>query len=207
MSEKRPGIDLVMEWLSKRNAPVVVDIGAHVGKFTEMCRDVNPEATVYAVEPVYESIRKMRPDSRVVVVCAAIGTSNGTTTIHFPIKSGKDRSQGATLNRAVLRRKKKAGAIDHIRPIEVWCVTFDELIRGTPVVPDIDLLKLNCEGSEYEILSKPFPVPVRSVFVSWHDDQAEGRKGQCVEILRQSGLHCVSSAVKGDHTWEFWREE
>ena len=206
MSEKRPGIDIVMRWLEEQESPIVVDVGAHVGKIAHMALRANKRAVVYAIEPIMASFVLMPSDSRLIKVHGVIATSVEPVDVYLPKKTGKNRTQGATLNRAILKAKKKRGAIDHIERIcRVPSYTFESFVNEMSI-PSIDLLKLNCEGSEYAILSEHFPVLVRALFVSWHDDQDGGHKRICVERLREQGLRCVSSIGRGDHTWEFWRQ-
>ena len=139
----------------------------------------------------------------------AIGVGS-SIYLYVPRKKGKDRSQGATTFRDVVKRKKRSGAIDKYDRVDVDSMSLEAFLEAEEIY-HVDLLKLNCEGAEYFILPD-LPSCVQAVFVSWHMDKsfatkvmADNYAASCrrMELL---GMEKVSDKKRGDHTWEFWRK-
>ena len=116
MSEKRPGIDRVCSYLGGNDGPLVLDLGAHTGKTTQMWLDANGATLVTAVEPHRKSFVKLEEcfgdNERVKLINAAVSKYEGDAPLYTPDKfKGKDRSQGCTLFRGALKDKVHHGRL------------------------------------------------------------------------------------------------
>lgn len=121
----------------------VVDIGAHIGSFSVLARDLWPEATISAYEPNPESFGLLQRNTEGLQIRCyqeAVWQEFGERDFqvsHVPTCS--------TL-KAVASARRDTG-----HNILVQCETLSHIIA---VVGRIDVLKLDCEGSELAILKE-----------------------------------------------------
>jgi FkbM family methyltransferase len=128
-----PGVD----WAKVRQ---IVDVGAHVGSFTVWAARRAPNARCLAVEPnpgtfelLQANIRANGLEGRVITLNAAVGAARGTGSLELV-----DHSLGTRLSRN--------GAGD----VEVRVETMSSLLE-TAGMQSPDVLKVDCEGMEYEL--------------------------------------------------------
>ena len=120
-----------------KRAEAVVDIGANVGFFSMLCRDLFPNARIYAIEPVpqiYECLQKnFLGDSKAIFSDTAISDMNGQTTMSFD----SDLS-----------------TISHLSTegnILVQTETLDSFVNRNNI-KSIDILKIDVETFEAHVL-------------------------------------------------------
>lgn len=122
---------------------VVVDIGAHIGCFTALA--AKRGARVLSFEPlpanfaILERNVKRNNIRSVQLFQAAVGGKHETRALYLP-------ADDAHTGRSSLQAVREAHRI-----MEVSCFSLDNVIRENRL-QCIDLLKIDCEGGEYEIL-------------------------------------------------------
>jgi FkbM family methyltransferase len=120
-----------------REARTILDVGANVGFFSKLCRELYPEATIHAFEPVprtFECLRRnFEGDPLTHVHRLAIGAAPGEATMAF------DEADPA------IARISEAGSV----PIRVETLDRFAAARG---VGEIDLLKIDTETFEADVL-------------------------------------------------------
>ncbi len=128
-------------------APVLVDVGAHRGEYAALFLSTFPNGRVLCVEPSLMRSREIeeRFGGRVDVVNAAMSSTEGTAVMYD--KGGEENSQHASLYKEVITDLWGMQAVSY----EVSVVTLDSLAKSTRL-PRVDLLKIDTEGSEYDIL-------------------------------------------------------
>lgn len=141
----------------------VLDIGAHVGAFACRTATLAPRATFTCVEAsattaeyLQRNVEANGIDERVHVRVAAVAAHAGSARL-------VDRGKGSALNAVTVT---SGGDID--------AVTLDALVMeaGSP-----DVVKIDCEGSEYDIVlasSAGSWAGVRRVVVEYHDVAGHG---------------------------------
>lgn len=111
---------------------IIVDIGANVGIFSKLCSLLFPDADIYAYEPNPTALNWLEQNAdftRIKVYPFAVGEQAGLVMLD----SETDSTNGRISNEGNLT---------------VNCVSPSEVAEGV----QIDLLKMDCEGSEWSIL-------------------------------------------------------
>ena len=130
----------------------VLDVGAHIGTFARLWHERNPSAKIACVEACPENIPLLlRNVGRFAdVIHAACTYETGPLTFLNAVTSPAGLSTGgSTLVTSLPERLDPQYQVDE-RPLPR--VTVHELLNRLGW-PRIDVLKLDCEGSEYSILT------------------------------------------------------
>lgn len=129
---------LLLQRLEKINeAPIVIDVGANVGRWSEEVRTIMPKSTIYAIEPIPEFFSQISNDTVNEKYNLALSDERGTLTVY---QSG---GGGKPFKKQVKGKKSKEHKIPSI--------TGDEFVSKN--VPDsIDLIKIDTDGYDYEVL-------------------------------------------------------
>lgn len=139
---------MALDFLSKSGVenPVVLDIGANIGLYSEAIREIAPQATVFAFEPSSIARKKLEErfigDKSVNVVPLALGIKNSRETLW----SDTPGSGLASLT----KRRLKHFDIDYSQAESVDVVTLDQWTNSTKVDPN--LIKMDVEGHELDVL-------------------------------------------------------
>lgn len=133
----------------------VLDVGGHIGSFGAKVKELWPDAKVIAFEPNPESSHLYQQNVEAMIVPYAVSYDAGKTCladdVECPgsgvlIKPDDLRSDGTFLTDAA----SFAGREHRISVKGVKTVTLEQVLKGFE--GQIDLLKLDCEGSEIDIL-------------------------------------------------------
>jgi poly-beta-1,6-N-acetyl-D-glucosamine synthase len=120
----------------------IVDIGAHVGSFAVHAAQSCPSARVYCFEPEKRNFGLLKQniginglEGRIAAFQCAVRSDNGC--------------QNLALRESLLNSFHIVPPNADRQPVN--CITLRDIVAAH-ALETIDLLKLNCEGSEYEIL-------------------------------------------------------
>jgi FkbM family methyltransferase len=123
----------------------IIDIGAGLGDFTIFAATKNPHGVVYAFEPFPESFSLLQNNlalngiNNVKSFPRAVGAASGQLTL-TPLGA-------AVQHTTVAGNQAQAGS----ELLTVDALSLEELFRSNGIVR-CDYLKLDCEGSEFDIL-------------------------------------------------------
>lgn len=128
-------------------APVIFDIGANVGSYTRMVKEISPAAKVFAFEPHPDSFKALSQTESldgVRVFQLAVGETEGEMEL-FGVADGTE-SALASLHRGVIEHLHKRQA--QVIPVQVR--RLDHIVHELEV-PKIHLLKVDTEGHELSV--------------------------------------------------------
>jgi FkbM family methyltransferase len=146
----------------------VIDIGANIGLFTVLAaKRVGDAGKVVAIEPNPGTLERLNRNiqlnhlSNVRVYQAAVAGKEGAMDLHFGSKD-----VFASLHPWVDNRMLNEGA-----SVKVECITLRGILERENITR-VDLLKMDCEGGEYEI----FDMMPRDLWVKFPSIAMEGHQ-------------------------------
>lgn len=157
--------EYAIDWFTQglRDAPVLVDVGAHIGCFSVAFASARPAARVHCYEPTPSTGSYLRRNvdgnglaERVTVHHEAVSAASGTLVM-------ADNGTGSGHN-GVLHLGEPGAA-----EIEVPSVGFDDVVRRAG--GEVDVLKMDAEGAEYDVVLRASPDVwrhVRRVVMEYH---------------------------------------
>jgi FkbM family methyltransferase len=164
-----------------RPGDVVVDIGGHIGTFTLYAKAVCRASRVLVFEPFPDNFamltRNVEENRLQTVTCVneAVGGTRGRLPLHVnPTESGSHS----------LTNEGEDG-----RVIEVQCCTLADVFERFGL-EQIDYLKMDCEGAEYDILDASdgsLLNRVRRISMEYHEHPSRG-PGDLETLLRENGF-------------------
>jgi FkbM family methyltransferase len=177
--------------------PVVIDVGANAGYFGMMLFSRVPSARMFAFEPIEENhrlcaaniARNPSLDGRITLRHAAV---TGT-----PVESVElfAEEAGTSVTASVV------AGVDprNTRRVRVKAVALADILREHRLTR-VDLLKLDCEGSEYPIVyesPRELWKAVRAIALEVHDLDDDRRNVRALtRYLEELGYRCSSEAAK-----------
>jgi FkbM family methyltransferase len=177
---------------------IVVDIGANMGVFVLWAAPQTPQGKVLAVEPTgaidsLETNVSINQLDNVISLKAAVGVdgreSRFTTYPGFNIINHKDEWTPAAVTRFLIRLRYGRGSRMSLTE------TVPTFSLGTLMdrygLDRIDLLKVDCEGGEYEIfecLESYHFQRIRRIAMEFHEYQPAHDHRRLVQILKAHGF-------------------
>lgn len=178
--------------------PVVIDIGANAGFFDILLLSKIKNAQIYAYEPLSSNIERMRAvassnrtfDNCVTINSFAVtGTSSGRLRIY---------AQDTGDNQVVASSLQSFNS-DNTKAFWVPAISLSAILTGITET-NVDLLKMDCEGSEYDIVSNTPPDLLRRIermLIEVHDIDNRHSIQQFSQYLRQLGYNVKYAPING----------
>jgi FkbM family methyltransferase len=169
---------------------VVIDIGAHIGAFSVPALFHNPGIKILAFEPDSRNFRLLNENA------ARNGLEgNGLTTFNFAVANREEELQfarGRTSTTGSIARSGffKAQADSEI--VIVSATSVQDIFRRNSI-ETCRLLKVDCEGSEYEIfgrLPEAILSRIENIIVEVHPARA-GNPAELKTALERKGFHVL----------------
>lgn len=153
----------------------IVDVGANIGIFALHASTLFPHAKIFACEPSHLSSINLKNNLRQLNVSTQ-PYAVGATTRKVLLKYEKDLSACSVLSEA---------GVSFPDSQECEMLSLDDVAAkiGAP----IGLLKLDCEGSEYEIMQTSSLERVRYIVGELHTCQ-KGNPSLGIELLKKRGF-------------------
>lgn len=128
--------------IAKKQNLTVIDVGAHIGGFSVFLHQHASVKKIVCVEPIPANVALLKKNISLnslgpvsVIYAGALWITNGTLRLHH---------NDNTANSGILSKGKI---------IKVPCMTLHALLKKNNL-RSLDVLKLDCEGAEFEILQQ-----------------------------------------------------
>jgi len=172
----------------------VIDIGAHKGFFVLYARVLNPTVAIYAYEPEegnFAELKKhllMNRVENVVVKNVAVAEKEGTVTLN--ISADSHNHSLVPIEGIVDGKKVNATTLEKI---------LDKMER-------CDVVKMDCEGAEFQILEtapKSVFEKVAVFFLEYHEFSEEMRAARLKVLLEKKGYKVTAYPSRYDKRMGF----
>ncbi len=167
----------------------IVDVGANVGFSVAYFAAVYPSARIDAFEPHPAHLATLRKTVGLNLLCDRVNIR--------PVAVGCEAGEFALIDAGVcsniLNARSAHGSVSGSDIINVRVVDFFSEIAGNRV----DLLKMDCEGAEYDILmDRRFTeIEVKAIVLEWHATTARPKADrEILHRLQSVGWHVVPTS-------------
>jgi FkbM family methyltransferase len=137
------------DYLKGKKDLIVFDVGANIGNYSKEIVSNNSRVKIYAFEPHPTTFKKLvsrfNQSPMVTVFNCALSNQPGQLLLYD--YSSHDGSSHASLFRDVIEEMRQSESISH----RVDVITLDAFIEENGIA-QIDLLKIDTEGNEFDIL-------------------------------------------------------
>ena len=137
-----------LNWLKNqiKTANIIFDIGANVGDWTKLCLTLNKKSFVYCFEPsnyTFELLKKNTIDFKNITYNnIGLGSKNSIQTLHCV---GKGFGTNSFYQREGIDIKQSMAEQITVETLDYYCKKNE--------INEIDILKIDVEGHEYEVLN------------------------------------------------------
>jgi FkbM family methyltransferase len=172
---------------------VILDIGANIGAFSIYAAMSARDVTVYAYEPMTEFYRLMQENVRInrlehAVKCFNLAVGADTRVRELAVES----------NTFLFPTLLHADDGTVTRTVSVPCTSLADILESNEL-ERVGLLKMDCEGAEYEILYNTpdrYLERIREIRMEYHNLQTERCNGEALgTFLRSRGYEVTVARV------------
>jgi FkbM family methyltransferase len=181
---------------------VMIDLGANIGVFSIYAATTARNATVYAYEPFLEYFKLAEANARLN------GQDDAVTCFNFAV-AGRVESRtlyvrGTDFFFPTLMGQASRQSAEKIR---VSCTTLAEIVESNKL-DRVDMLKMDCEGAEYEILYPTPPIylkKVKQIRMEYHNlDDQERNVGHLEKFLIDAGFTITRRQANSATNGNLW---
>ncbi|MFA6992025.1 MAG: FkbM family methyltransferase [Candidatus Gracilibacteria bacterium] len=169
-----------LEEIIKKAKNPIVDIGAHIGVFCVYTRTLNEGAPLFAYEPETENFKTLKENLKLNHLEKTVIIKNTAVTGKEEIRElyiKQDSHNHSLLNFG-----------ENIGETKVQTTTLQKILQKTG---SCDLLKMDCEGAEFEILksmsSEDFK-KIKNIYIEYHEYSSDLKSIELKQILEQNGF-------------------
>ena len=168
---------------------IFLDIGAYDGNDSKWFLENNPEGKVFAFEcdkRNVEAIKKRGLDIRLIEAAAWI--YDGEVEYYYGNPDG-----------GTLLSCKKTGGINPFNYYSVPCIDFAKFMKDNFIKADHITIKMNCEGSEYQLINHIKRTNLIEWVDKWYVDWHYHKIG-----MKESEHNDIAKLIKNNR-WPLWK--
>lgn len=177
--------------------PVIIDVGAHIGTFSLLSAIKYPNATIYAIEASRETYNILKRNieenhlQNVIPIHAAMSSKEGILKLYHSLQSG---NWGHSVTKVLSDSYE-----------EVDSITLGGVIEEKNIC-QIDLIKFNCEGAEFDILINADESTIKKIncgIILYHEDLVESgyTKFQLIGIFKDKRFRVINIQKGKSRGW------
>jgi len=144
-----------------KNNSIVIDIGAHIGVFSILAATLGKNIQVYSYEPSEENFKILKRNIRL----------NNLHNI-YPFKLAVSKKKGRRILFLNENPAENSFFVKKGKKVMVDTITLKGILDSNNI-SSCDLLKIDCEGAEYEILfntPKNYIKKIKNICLEYHDN-------------------------------------
>jgi FkbM family methyltransferase len=165
---------------------VILDVGANIGLFTLYAARSAPQARIVALEPFPATF------ARLLTIVRDHHLDTRVTCLNYA-SAGADGIRVMRNIAAPSQRRSLTPPANVVSGTQVLCKTLEQTLSENNL-SHVDLLKMDIEGSEYEVLlsaSQKTLAQIGRIALEYHGDSAPYSKRQIFEHLGQTGFRVI----------------
>ena len=180
-------------------APTIIDIGANIGAFSLYANSLFKDSKIYAYEPEANNFFILKKNitennaKNIFPFQTAISSKKQKLKLFDIGKEDNDFTQGKNTGGYTLIPKNNATAVDINQTVE--CISLKDIFEENKL-KEIDLLKLDCEGAEYDIfypLPKEYFGKIKNIILESHNRNSSNKNANALKtFLEKQGFECNS---------------
>ena len=149
-----------------------LDVGAHIGSVSLGLAIDNPGLTVISVEPVPDNVEFLRRNasvnglSLVILEAAGAGPDDERTTINYRYRGTEAAEHHAFIGDASLIEGTGQPTLEH-ETRDIACVSIGAILDWNGI-DRLSVVKIDCEGCEFRMLTDPAIDRVDLIVGEWH---------------------------------------
>lgn len=189
-----------------KREPIIIDAGAHLGLASLYFKWLYPEARILAFEPnpiladLYRNNLSNNHLENWQLEQVALGGREGQQPFYFDDTSWQWYSVGSLKKGAWNgEQKQQQMIITTVKRLSDYCRDLSE----------IDLLKMDIEGSEFVVLLslKNYLSRIQNIIFEWHDSANQSKLTECSSFLQKAGYQVEWRNRTGKNLNCFHRQE
>lgn len=185
----------------KNAKTLIIDIGAHIGCFCVYAAVLNPSVKILVFEPDERNFKLLKENLKlngirnVEAKNLAVSSKEGIRILNL----SQDSPNHSFFDLKTKLSEKK-----------VQTTTLSKILNKTAHIaytaPICDLIKMDCEGAEFEILqnlpSEDFAL-IRSIYIEYHEYSSDLNKNILRSALEKNGFRTAISPSRYDNRFGF----
>ncbi len=170
--------------ISKASSPIL-DIGAHVGMFSIYANCFNSDVQIYAFEPEERNFTALKNNFKENVVKNVIA-KNVAVAAEIGVREFNISSDSH--NHSLIKIENEDGEVFPIK--KVSCTTIEQIFLKNNL-QSVSLVKMDCEGAEFEILANLKPeilAKIGAIYIEYHQYGTQMNPEVLRQILIENGF-------------------
>lgn len=185
------------EYGNVKDNSVVIDIGANIGVYSIFAASTSKNTVVYAYEPVpktfdslLENIKLNKFEKKVLPFNLGVFSRKGKRKLYF--------GDSSPFNSLYPKKKKEY--------LEINCISLKDVFDYNKI-ERCDILKVDCEGAEYEILyntPNQYLKKIKEIRLEYHNLNKTYNIKKLIQFLRGQGFRVIKMKKDFDYSGIVW---